>query len=109
MKVKTLIENLQCMPQEAEVKLHHFTGEEVLFALKIKGDDKIVWLETESDNDMKEEIGARFAYAEENQLDELDFYTNLLEIGINVEMVRKYIGNETADHMKQFCEEHGLM
>lgn len=28
---------------------------------------------------------------------------------IDVPMVRKYLGNETADHMQEFCEEHGLL
>lgn len=29
--------------------------------------------------------------------------------GITVDMVRKYMDDETADHMKTFCEEHGLI
>ena len=34
MIVKKLIEELQFMPLQAEVKLHHFTGESALFVLK---------------------------------------------------------------------------
>lgn len=34
---------------------------------------------------------------------------NMLESGINVDMVRKYMGDETADHMQDYCEDHGLL
>ena len=36
MIVKKLIEELQSMPLQAEVKLHHFTGESALFVLRKK-------------------------------------------------------------------------
>lgn len=39
----------------------------------------------------------------------LEVYMEMLEAGINVPMVRKYMGNEVADAMQQFCEEHGLI
>lgn len=42
------------------------------------------------------------------RLDELDVYMDMLEIGIGVDMVRKYMGDELADHMEKFCKEHGL-
>lgn len=38
-------------------------------------------LETENDNDMR----------------------------IDIKMVRKYLGDDAADHMKDFCKEHGLI
>lgn len=66
-------------------------------------------METESENDIGEEIGVRFENALENWDDELDFYMDLIETGITVDMVRKYMDDETADHMKTFCEEHGLI
>lgn len=109
MTVKRLIEELKNFPQEAVVKLHHRNSEPVLFALAILGDEKNVWLEGESDNDMGAEIEARFKYAIENQIDELDFYMDLLEIGIDIDMVRKYMGDNYADIMEVFCEEHGLI
>lgn len=56
-----------------------------------------------------EDIKARFASAAENQTDELDFYMELLDIGIDVNMVRHHMGDETAKHMQKFCEEHGLL
>lgn len=68
-----------------------------------------VWLETESDNDMTEEITARFETAIENGIDESDVYGLMLEQGIDVEIVRKYMDNEIADNMQAYCENHGLI
>lgn len=110
MKVEALIKELEKMNPEAEVYLHHPLGKEVLFCLtgQITGQRK-VWLEDEFDNDMEEELNARYKHALESGMDELDFYMNLLEIGITTEMVRVYLDDEHADHMKEFCEEHGLI
>lgn len=41
--------------------------------------------------------------------DELDVYSEMLETGIDIKMVRKYLGDDAADHMKDFCKEHGLI
>lgn len=59
--------------------------------------------------DMSDEIQARFDDAIENGTDELDVYMEMLETGIDVPMVRKHLGDEAADHMQDFCEEHGLI
>lgn len=109
MRVDTLIKILETMPSEAEVRLHHPMGEEVLFALKQQGNDKTVWFETESDTNMREELRARFYSAAELGIDETYFYDDLLKAGIGVEMVRQYIGNEAAEHMREFCIAHGLL
>lgn len=108
MKVKTLIKKLEKMDPEAEVRLHDKAGEPVLFVLSAK---KIpdVWLQTESDVDMADEIQSRFDDAIENGTDELDVYMEMLEAGIIVPMVRKYLGDKAADHMLDFCEGHGLI
>ena len=109
MTVERMIKELQKYNPKAVVKMHHRDDEPVLFVLGIVGDEERVWLESESDNDMGEEIGARFEYAVDGKIDELDFYEDLLETGIDVDMVRKYMDDETADHMKEFCEDHGLI
>ena len=108
MKVKTLIKKLEKMDPEAEVRLHDKAGEPVLFVLSAK---KIpdVWLQTESDVDMADEIQSRFDDAIENGTDELDVYMEMLETGIDVPMVRKYLGDDAADYMQRFCGEHGLI
>ena len=109
MTVEKLIKRLEKHNKDAKVKLHTKDGEEVLFVVSLIGDEKNVYLECESDNDMSEEIRARMQYAVENNLDELDFYMEMLEDGIDVEMVRRFVGDEAADHMQEFCEEHGLL
>lgn len=108
MKVKTLIEKLEKMDPEAEVRLHDKSGEPVLFVLCAKKYPD-VWLQTEGDVDMSDEIQARFDDAIENGTDELNVYMEMLETGIDVPMVRKHLGDEAADHMQDFCEEHGLI
>lgn len=95
--------------KDAIVRLHHREGEELLFALTFRNDDTTVVLETENDNDMREEIQARFDAALEDGKDELDVYSEMLETGIDIKMVRKYLGDDAADHMKDFCKEHGLI
>ena len=55
MKVKTLIKKLEKMDPEAEVRLHDKTGESVLFVLCAKKYPD-VWLQTEGDVDMSDEI-----------------------------------------------------
>lgn len=109
MKVKTLIRKLQKFNPEADVKLNDYDGDVVLFANARADDDTVVWLDGEHDMDLGEEISARFKDAAEKQMDELDFYMDLLEIGITVDLVRKYMDKEAASHMEQFCKEHGLI
>ena len=109
MTVERMIEELKKFNPNAVVKMHHRDSEPVLFVLGVVGDKDRVWIESESDNDMSAELEARFKYAIEEDIDELDFYIDLLEIGIDVHMVRKYMGDEYANHMHQFCEEHGLI
>lgn len=53
-------------------------------------------------------IEAKFRNAAEKQLNELVFYMDLLETGIDVELVRSYMGDEAADIMLDFCESYGL-
>ena len=109
MTVKYLMEQLSKMNPEARVVLHHPLGKEALFCVSLHNDNTKVWLEDASDNDMEAELEARFEYAFEKGIDELDFYMDLLETGITIEMVQECMGKAHANHMKQFCEEHGLL
>lgn len=109
MKVKDLIEKLKDVDPNAVVRLHHKDGEPVLYVLELMNRSDVVWLETESDNDMAEEIQSRINAAIEDGEDELDVYAEMLETGIDVDMVRRHLGDEAADHMQTFCEEHGLI
>lgn len=51
----------------------------------------------------------RFTEAAINNLDELDFYQDLLEEGTTIEDVANAIGNDAAAVIQKFCEEHGLI
>ena len=51
----------------------------------------------------------RFTEAAINNLDELDFYQDLLEEGTTIEDVANAMGNDVAAVMQKFCEEHGLI
>ena len=108
MKIKTLIQKLSKMNPEAEVRINDYDGDVALFVNARLVDKNVVWIDGEHDFNLKEELSTRFEKAEDEQLDELDFYRDLLEIGITIDMVRKYMGDSYADTMKKFCEEHGL-
>ena len=109
MTVGTLIEKLSKYNKDAIVCLHHKNGRPVLFTAALHKDEECVWLETEIDVDMREEISARLEQAIEEGTDELDFYGELLELGIDVHIIRRYMGEEAAEHMEIFCREHGLL
>lgn len=108
MKVKTLIEKLEKCNQDAIVRLGGKNGAEVLFCMEEDSENSPVWLETALDNDMVNEISTRFDSALIYGIDEVDVYNDMLKLGINVDVVRKYMGDDEADHMEQYCEEHGL-
>lgn len=92
-----------------DLVLHIYKDEDFDQKTKAYNLDTIIVLETENDNDMREEIQARFDAALEDGKDELDVYSEMLETGIDIKMVRKYLGDDAADHMKDFCKEHGLI
>lgn len=106
--VKNLLEQISDVDDEERIYLNE-DGEELLYVLSITENDNIIWLETESDNDMGEELSAMFKSFAVDSIDELVAYSDMLDQGISVEMVRKYLGDEQADHMKEFCVEHGLL
>lgn len=109
MTVETLIKKLSKYNKDAIVRLHRKDGEPVLFTAALHSDEDQIWLETESDIDMREEISTRLEQAIEDGTDELDVYGELLELGIDARMMQKYMGKETAEHMEIFCREHGLL
>ena len=95
MTVGTLIKYLQKYDENEIVRLHCVDGEPVLFALQAMNKPG-VWLETESD-------------AALHGVDEGDVYSLMLEQGIDIGMVRKYIGDDAANKMRTYCEHHGLL
>ena len=104
MKVEALIKRLQKMNSDAVVHLHHKDGDEVLFMMAQQNDNSVVWLETEYDNDMGQEIQARFDAIDHGEVDEWTMYAEMLSLGITVDMVRKYTGDDNADRMERACK-----
>lgn len=94
---------------DEDMVVYDENGNEILFTCSLVNDNHMMWLETEQNADMVAEIQSRFDDAVEHGVDETEVYENMLESGINVDMVRKYMGNEIADHMQDYCEEHELL
>lgn len=95
--VKRLMKFL--MTCDEDMVVYDENGNEILFTCSLVNDNHMMWLETEQDADMVTEIQSRVNDAVEHGVDEAEVYENMLESGINVDMVRKYMGDETADHM----------
>ncbi len=109
MKVKKMIEELKKYDKDAEIRMHGYQGEPVLFVLGMAGENKNVWLESEEDCDLGAELSERFKTAVDEQLDEMDFYNDLLETGFTIDCVKRYLGDDVGEHMQNFCVEHGLI
>ena len=107
--VKQLISALEGIEDNERIYLGNTELEELLYVMSCTANKHLVWLEVESDNDMGEELSAMFEQLATYGEDELVAYSDMLDQGITVEMVREYLGDEQADHMKEFCMEHGLL
>lgn len=106
--VKGLIEQLYKYNPNAEIKMHEKDGNNVLFVVSYVGNDDFVILEDKTDSDLSSELEARFTYASENQIDELDFFMDLLETGFTLEDIKTCLPDR-YNYTKEFMEEHGLV
>ena len=106
-----LINELKKCNPYAKVVMHHWDGEEVLFTCHTYNGrpTRNVWLESFDDMDVEEELKAELEHATEVGTDEVDFYMDWLERGFTCDVVYDYLGKEVADHMREFCKEHGLI
>ena len=107
MTVKRLIEQLEKYNPKAEVRLNDSRGTTALFALSMEAKEDFVWIEGKSDIDLGEEIAARFEKAAEDQMDELDFFMGLIDMGITLKDIKEFCPDK-YDYSKFFMEEHGL-
>ena len=80
MTVERLIKQLKNCNPKAEVRLNDYMGTVALFALAMANNDNVVWIEGKDDIDLGEEISARFDTASKIQMDELDFFMDLLDV-----------------------------
>lgn len=108
MKVGRMIKELQKYDPNAEVKLHHFTGNNALFVVQFVGKEDTVIIEDKSDNDLSSELEARFENMGENNLNELDFFKDLIEIGFTLEDIKDNLPDEYK-YSKGFMIEHNLI
>lgn len=108
MTVERLVKQLQKCNPKAEVRLNDCRGTVALFALSMSNNDNLVWIEGKDDIDLGEEISARFENASEAQMDELDFFMDLLDTGITLEDIKQYCPDK-YEYSKVFMEEHGLI
>ena len=114
MKVERLIKELTQFAEKhpgSEVKLHGPEGLNVVFVLGIANKpeyEKVIWLESSLDCDMKEELNVRFTHAVDNDCDELDFFMDLLESGITIDDIKQY-APDRYEYAKNFMKEHGLI
>ena len=89
MTVERLINQLKNFNPKAEVRLNDHRGTIALFALATVDNNDLVWIEGKDDIDLGEEIYARFEKASEMQMDELDFFLDLLDMGITLEDIKE--------------------
>lgn len=106
--VKELIDILTLFPEDTDVKMHCKTGLPLLFVIGYVNYPDVVVFEDASDNDLSSELSARFEYAAEEQLDELDFFMDLLDTGFTLEDIKLHLP-EKYEYSKRFMEEHGLI
>ena len=113
MKIERLIkdlQNIQLRHPNATIRLNSCFGHEALFACSLSDpqSESVVWLEGKDDVDMGEEISSRFRHAEEEQMDELDFFLDLIDIGITLKDIELYCP-EKYEYSHHFMKEHGLL
>lgn len=96
------------MESDERVLAHNYYDNEELFALQIIGHEEYVVLEDTSDINMTEELSAQFDHAAEEDLDETDFFMDLLEMGFTLDHIKQYLPDK-YEYSKTFMEEHGLI
>ncbi len=107
MKVKKLIEDLRQMNPEADVIMcsgHSFKN--VFFADPLRSGK--VLLKTE-DNNIGTQIDRLFCNAiADPTTNEIEFYKDLFERGINIELIRRYKGEKAAKWLEEKYERLGF-
>lgn len=109
MTVKHLIENLKGFNPDSQVKLHHFTGDNLLFVCSVKGNEETVYLEGNSDVDLASEIKQYLETAADEEWEEQDVFTGLYEHGITVKDMRDCLGTESSEWYEHGLKYYGLM
>ena len=93
---------------DMDIVMHSPEGMPLLFVVSYENIPGVVVLEDAGDNDLSSELEARFEHATEEQVDELDFFMDLLDTGFTLEDIKENLP-EKYEYSKVFMEDHGLI
>lgn len=111
LKVSEIITLLETFNPEAEIRFHSEDGPKVYFLNIYSPEEGYVLIEGEYDTCVQSVIGAEFhslQYIDKEDAD-IDVYKWILDCGIDVDMMRKYFGDNEARAMEEICKEYGLI
>lgn len=86
--VSKLVDYLTEQSNNAEIVMHT-ENNPALFVVSYERIPDVVVIEDADDNDLTSELDARFEYAAEKQVDELDFFMDMLDTGFTLEDIKK--------------------
>ena len=107
MKVGYAIDKLEKMDRNADLKLHHFLGDDVTFICSAVGKEGVVWIEGKQDNDNRAELNARYYNKKVNNISDKEFYKDLLQI-YTLDDIKEYLPEEYENAVKS-CKELNLV
>lgn len=117
MKIERMIEQLQKIAEKcpgADVKLHHPTGNVALFCLcTVASSDPTysssVFIEDESDIDVRNELYAQIEHAKEIRMKDVDLLNTLFDIGFNWKHLKDWLDEEDYKYWVEVGNVHGLI
>lgn len=108
MKIEKMIEQLQKIAKVspgADVKLHHPTGSSALFCLCIAENSPnhagAVFIEDESDIDVRNELYAQIEHAKEIGMSDHDLYITLTDLGFTLKHFKDWLDVEDYNRFKK--------
>lgn len=117
MKIERMIKQLQEIAEKcpgAEVKMHHPTGNSALFCLCVTSCSNptysnSVFIEDESDIDVRNELYAQIEHAKEIRSKDVDLIKNLLEIGFNWKNFKDWLDKEDYENFVAVARAHDIL
>lgn len=108
MKIEKMIDQLQRIAKTnpgADVKLHHPTGCSALFCLCVADTSPnhagVVFIEDETDIDIRNELYAQIEHAKEIGMNDNDLYTLLTDLGFTLKHFKEYLDIEDYNRFKK--------
>lgn len=113
MKIEKMIEQLQSITEkypEAEIKMHHHSGNTALFCLCTLIHGKpIVFIEDESDIDTRNELYAQIDHAKDCNIKDVDLLQNLFAIGFTWKNLKDWLDKEDYDYFVEVGKACGFL